>query len=131
LTTSCENLYVSPVLADALIKAGATFGTTPAEVSAALQAQFPSVDDISNEEMLTTFEDVLRLQTTTPKLPLTLVVLDEMQQYINDDNAKLSMCSTWLKGAPHDSEAGSSSLLPVRLRSRPLRRFRSSSTGSR
>ena len=35
------------------------------------------------------FEDVLRLQSDKDgKLPLTLVVLDEMQQYINDDNAK-------------------------------------------
>ena len=34
-------------------------------------------------------DDVLRLQsTTTGKLPLTLVVLDEMQQYIGDDNDK-------------------------------------------
>ncbi len=84
-----RNLYVSPVLADALIQAGAKFGTTPAEVSAALQAQYPSVDDVSSDEMLDTFEEVLRLQTTTAgKLPLTLVVLDEMQQYINDENAR-------------------------------------------
>ena len=34
-------------------------------------------------------EKVLRLQSTTEaKLPLTLVVLDEMQQYIGDDNDK-------------------------------------------
>ena len=34
-------------------------------------------------------DDVLRLQSTKPgKLPLTLVVLDEMQQYIGDDNEK-------------------------------------------
>jgi hypothetical protein len=83
-----RNLYVSPVLAQALITAGAAFGDTPAAVSAALQAQFPLVDDISNDEMLDTFEEVLRLQSDTKgKLPLTLIVLDEMQQYINDDNA--------------------------------------------
>jgi hypothetical protein len=84
-----RNLYVSPVLAEALISSGAKFGTTPAEVSAALRSQYPTVTDIGNDEMLDTFEDVLRLQTTTEgKLPLTLVVLDEMQQYINEDNAK-------------------------------------------
>ena len=84
-----RNLYVSPVLASALIDAGATFGTTPAAVSAALQAQYPTVDDISNDEMLDAFEQVLELQTTTRgKIPLTLVALDEMQQYVNDDNAK-------------------------------------------
>jgi hypothetical protein len=84
-----RNLYVSPVLAQALIDAGAAFGTTPAEVSKALQSQFTSPSDITDEEMLETFEEVLRLQSDTEgKLPLTLVVLDEMQQYINEDNSK-------------------------------------------
>lgn len=84
-----RNLYVSPVLAQALIDAGAAFGATSPEVSAALQSQYPMVDDISNDEMLDTFEEVLRLESTAEgKLPLALVVLDEMQQYINDENAK-------------------------------------------
>ena len=84
-----RNLYVSPVLAKALIDAGATFGDTRPAVSTSLQTQFPMVEDISNDEMLDVFDDVLRLQTTTEgKLPLTLVVLDEMQQYISDDNDK-------------------------------------------
>jgi hypothetical protein len=84
-----RNLYVSPVLAQALIDAGAKFADSPSAVSPALQTQFPMVDDISNDEMIDTFEQVLRQQSTAVgKLPLTLVVLDEMQQYINDDNAK-------------------------------------------
>jgi hypothetical protein len=84
-----RNLYVSPVLAQALIEAGASFGTTPAAVSTALQAQYPTVDDVSNTEMLETFEEVLRLKSERAgKLPLTLVVLDEMQQYIGDDSTK-------------------------------------------
>lgn len=84
-----NNLYVSPILAQSLIEAGATFGDTPSAVSTALQHQYPIVDDISNDDMLNTFEQVLKLQSTaTGELPLTLVVLDEMQQYINDDNAK-------------------------------------------
>lgn len=94
-----RNLYVSPVLAQALIGAGASFGDTPAAVSAALQTQFPMVDDISNDEMLDTFEEVLRLHTDTDgKLPLTLVVLDEMQQYINDDNAKALQVQDLVEG---------------------------------
>jgi hypothetical protein len=84
-----RNLYVSPVLAQALIDAGASFGDTPAAVSTALQAQYPTVEDVSNAEMLDTFEEVLWLQSERKgKLPLTLVVLDEMQQYIGDDSAK-------------------------------------------
>jgi len=84
-----RNLYVDKILAQALIDAGATFGETVAEVSKTLQRQFPMETDISNEEMLVTFEAVMKLQSTAPdRLPLTLIVLDEMQQYIGDDNGK-------------------------------------------
>jgi hypothetical protein len=85
-THELRNLYVSPVLAQALIEAGASFGSSPDAVSAALQAQFPMVDDIDRAEMLDVMEEVLRLQDGAGKLPLTLIVLDEMQQFINDDN---------------------------------------------
>lgn len=89
LDSELNDLYVSPVLAEALIDAGASFGETPDAVSTALQAQFPMVEDISNEQMLDTFEQVMRLQSRDgKKLPLTLVVLDEMQQYINEDGDK-------------------------------------------
>ena len=55
-----------------------------------LKTQFPpTTKDITDDEMFDVMDDVLRLQSTTPgKLPLTLVVLDEMQQYIGDDNEK-------------------------------------------
>jgi len=99
LSHELRNLYVSPVLAQTLIDAGASFGDTPAAVSATLQTQFPMVDDISNDEMLDTFDEVLRLQASTNgKLPLTLVVLDEMQQYINDDNAKAFQVQDLVEG---------------------------------
>jgi hypothetical protein len=94
-----RNLYVSPVLAQALIGAGASFGATPAAVSTALQAQYPSVEDVSNAEMLDTFEDVLRLKSERDdKLPLTLVVLDEMQQYIGDDGNRAEMVQHLVEG---------------------------------
>ncbi|MEJ7787182.1 MAG: BREX system P-loop protein BrxC, partial [Solirubrobacteraceae bacterium] len=81
-----RTMYVSPVLSQALIDAGATFGDTPATVSAALQAQYPTVDDVSNDGVLDAFEAVLQLQSERAgRLPLTLIVLDEMQQYVSDD----------------------------------------------
>ena len=84
-----RNLYVSPVLAGALLEAGVTFGETTAEVSKALQSQYPIVEDISNDEMLDAFEQVLKLKSKSDgQLPLALVVLDEMQQYINDEGTK-------------------------------------------
>jgi hypothetical protein len=99
LAHELRNLYVSPVLAKALIDAGASFGSDPASVSAALQVQFPMVDDISTNDTLNTFEDVLHLQGKgSGKVPLTLVVLDEMQQYINDDNEKALQVQDLVEG---------------------------------
>ena len=78
-----RNLYVSPVLAQALDRRRRQLRRQPRRSEHRAAEPVPAVDDISNDEMLDTFEEVLRLQSTADgKLPLTLVVLDEMQQYI-------------------------------------------------
>ena len=66
--------------------------------------------------MFDVFEDVLRLQSTAGKLPLTLVVLDEMQQYIGDDNDKA------LHGAEHRGGLLGPLREPGPLRGRPAKR---------
>ncbi len=60
------------------------------EVRDLLKMQFPpTTRDVTEDEMFDAMDDVLRLQSTKPgKLPLVLVVLDEMQQYIGDDGEK-------------------------------------------
>ena len=85
-----HDLYVSPVIAKALLDADPTLGNSVKDVRELLKAQFPpTTKDVTDDEMFDVMDDVLRLQSTTPgKLPLTLVVLDEMQQYIGDDNDK-------------------------------------------
>jgi hypothetical protein len=87
-----NNMYVSPYLAAALLKldAASVFTGSAGEVSKTLQAQYPpNVVDISDDELLNTFEDVLALQTNVDgRLPLTLIVLDEMQQYIGEDSSR-------------------------------------------
>lgn len=99
LSHELRNLYVSPVLAQALIDAGASFGDAPAAVSAALQKQFPTVDDIDLPTTLDTLRSVLQLQSTSEgKLPLTLIVFDEMQQYINDDNKTAEQVQLLVEG---------------------------------
>jgi len=99
LSYELSNLYVSPVLAQALIDSGATFGDTAASVSAALQMQFPVVDDIDLPTTLAVLRGVLQLQSTMDgKLPLTLIVLDEMQQYINDDNKTAEQVQLLVEG---------------------------------
>ena len=85
-----HDLYVSPVIAKALLEADPSLGGSEKDVHALLAAQFPPrTKDITDDEMFGVMDDVLRLQSTTgQKLTLTLVVLDEMQQYIGDDNEK-------------------------------------------
>ena len=90
LDKEIHDLYVSPVIAKALLDADPTLGSSVMEVRNLLRTQFPpTTKDVTDDEMFDVMDDVLRLQSTTPgKLPLTLVVLDEMQQYIGDDNDK-------------------------------------------
>ncbi len=90
LEKEVHDLYVSPIIAKALLESDASLGDSVKDVRDLLREQFPpATKDITDDEMFDVMDDVLRLQSTTPgKLPLTLVVLDEMQQYIGDSNEK-------------------------------------------
>lgn len=90
LSKEIHDLYVSPVIARALLEADPSLGGSVKDVRDLLRAQFPpNAADITDDEMFDVMDDVLRLQSKSDgKLPLTLVVLDEMQQYIGDDNDK-------------------------------------------
>jgi hypothetical protein len=85
-----SNLYVSPIIAQALLQADSTLGSSVTDVRRLLQTQFPArAEDITDDEMFHVMDDVLRLMSNTEgRYPLTLVVLDEMQQYLDDDNAR-------------------------------------------
>jgi hypothetical protein len=85
-----KDLYVSPVIAKALQEKDPSLGNSVREVRQLLRDQFPArAEDITDDEMFEAVEDVLRLQSNTEgRYPLTLVVLDEVQQYLGDDNAK-------------------------------------------
>jgi hypothetical protein len=85
-----HDLYVSPIIAKALLDADPSLGGSVKDVRDLLKMQFPPTErDITDDDMFDVMDDVLRLQSTTDgKLPLTLVVLDEMQQYIGDDNGR-------------------------------------------
>ncbi len=77
-----RNMYVSPVLADALLDAIPAFAADGAAVRAQLRAQFPPIDqddDITDQQMLDAITDLLAVDGD---LPCTLIVLDELQQYI-------------------------------------------------
>lgn len=83
LEQEVEDLYISPLIADALLSCDKTLGTTTKDVREAIRAQFRSPDyDITKDQFTDTVRRVLRLQTHDGRLPLTLIVLDEVQIYI-------------------------------------------------
>jgi hypothetical protein len=78
-------MYVSSHLAKALLKARPDLAHTEADARKLLKEQFPQVTDVTSEQMTTAIEAALAVDG---KFPLTLVVLDEVQQYIGADAEK-------------------------------------------
>lgn len=76
-----NDLYVSPVLAKSLLSADPDFAPSEKEVRAQIKAQFPRPTDVSDAEMTSAIEDAL---DSSGKPPCTLIVLDEVQQYIGE-----------------------------------------------
>lgn len=80
-----NDLYVSPLIAKELLAADPDFAPNEREARAALRSQFPNDKDISNEELVAVLQDVLAPEG---KMPCTVVVLDEVQQYIGEDTSR-------------------------------------------
>ena len=77
-----NNLYVSPVIADALITADASFASDVRAARQLLTRQFPPLaTDISTEQFIETARLAL---SEGGELPHTIIVLDEVQQYISE-----------------------------------------------
>jgi hypothetical protein len=76
-----NDLYVSPVIAKALLAADDDFATDEKKAKEALRAQFPRRDTVTDEEFIRLMREVLE---ENGKLPCTVIVLDEMQLYIGD-----------------------------------------------
>jgi len=75
------NLYVSDAMAKAILAARSGFAGNTGEVKVLLEKQFPEKSEISIEEMIAKIKQAIG---TKGKLPRTLIVLDEVQQYIGD-----------------------------------------------
>ncbi len=84
------HLYVSEHLAKAVLAARPTFATSVAEASKAIRAEFPSITTIDEPKFLQVFEEALRATNDGKEIPLTLVVLDELQQFIGDDTDRVN-----------------------------------------
>lgn len=82
LSQELPHMYVSGHLARALLAARPDLAGSEADVRKLIKEQFPQVTDISSDELIRSIESTLSLDG---KFPLTLIVLDEVQQYIGTD----------------------------------------------
>lgn len=77
-----NNLYVSSVIASALIEADPSFASDVKAARQLLIQQFPQITtDISTEQFI---EAARKALCGDGEVPLTVLVLDEVQQYINE-----------------------------------------------
>ncbi|MFG0459185.1 BREX system P-loop protein BrxC [Pseudomonas sp. yb_1] len=80
-----EDLYVSSSIARALLAIDSTLGDDVKQVRQLLREQYPNVQDVTNQQMVDAIYDAL---AKDDQFPLTLVVLDEVQQYVGSDSEK-------------------------------------------
>lgn len=85
LAQELPHMYVSSHLAKALLKARPDLAHTEADARKLLKEQFPQVTDVTSEQMTSAIEAALAVEG---KFPLTLVVLDEVQQFVGNDVEK-------------------------------------------
>lgn len=80
-----DNFYVAEGLHEALVNAKPNLFTSTASCVDTLNNLYPYVQDVSSDEMLKAIKQAL---IKDGKFPLTLVVLDEVQQFIGEDSQR-------------------------------------------
>jgi len=80
-----DNFYVAEGLHTALVKCKPNLFPSASTCVDTLNNLYPYVQDISNDELI---KGVKQSLTTDGKFPLTLIALDEVQQYIGEDSQR-------------------------------------------
>jgi hypothetical protein len=75
-----NDLYVSPILHDALVEVDSGFGDRRA-ARATVKAEFVQPNDVTTKEFIETIREVI---SVNGQLPCTIIVLDEVQVYIGE-----------------------------------------------
>ena len=122
-----NNLFMSKLIHSALLKADPDIASDELEVRNLLRAEYQRVDDVTNDQMVSAISDALSVDG---KFPLTLIVLDEVQQYIgtNQDRAyqvqeAVETCSKHFEGRLLFVGTGQSALSGTANLSRLMGRF--------
>ena len=80
-----NDLYASPLIARALLAADPHFAGSEKDARVALRVQFPRPADITTDECTGALKDAL---APGGEMPCTVVILDEVQQYIGEDTGR-------------------------------------------
>lgn len=126
-----NDLYVSGEIARAILACDPHFAPSEAEAKKTLRERFPNVArDIGTTEFLSTFKDALALAGRDGRLPCTILILDEVQQYIGDSNDRSTYVTEVAEAVSKQLEshviivgAGQSALTDVPLLHKLMDRF--------
>lgn len=80
-----DNFYVAEALHDALVECKPNLFASTATCVETLNNLYPYVEDISNDEMIKSVKQAL---SRDGKFPLTMIALDEVQQFIGEDSER-------------------------------------------
>lgn len=126
-----NNLYVSGPIARAVLACDPSYASSEAEARQTLRASYPPLSrDITTEEFLSAVKEALLLKSRDGRLPCTLLVLDEVQQYIGESNDRSMIVTDMAEAVSKqlDSQvmivgAGQSALTEVPLLQKMMDRF--------
>lgn len=126
-----NNLYVSPIISKALLACDKHFAPNEAEARKTLRAQFPArTEDLSTAEFLEMARRILSREGKNGQLPCTILILDEIQQYIGDSESRSTLITEVAEAVSKglDSRvilvgAGQSALTSVKLLNKLMHRF--------
>lgn len=83
-----ENLFVSSTLAKAVLQIRPEFAENEAKVKENFKANFKRVENINREQLIETIKNEAMPLSYGNKIPCTIIVLDEVQQFIGSDGNK-------------------------------------------
>ena len=83
-----ENLFVSTTIAQAILQLKPGFAADEARVKDYFKANFTRVETLGRDQMLSTIREEILPLKFGGQLPCTIIVLDEVQQFIGQDSNK-------------------------------------------